>query len=94
MGFQLSHKNNTIAQYLQINSILLAEVIHTVIHLKFVLSYREMTLTRKRGSRHATHAAKALRWRVDQNTKMPYKENNSLLVMVLPYVHGCVVSYI
>ena len=36
----------------------------------------------KRGSRHAAHAANALRWRVDQLLKCPYKENNSLLVMV------------
>ena len=36
----------------------------------------------KRGSRHAARAAKSLRWRVDQITKIPYKENNSLLVMV------------
>ena len=36
----------------------------------------------KRGSKHAAHTAKALRWRVDQLTKMPHKENSSLLVMV------------
>ena len=36
----------------------------------------------KRRSRHAAHAAKALRWRVGQIKKMPYIENNSVLVMV------------
>ena len=29
---------------------------------------------KKRGSRHAAHAAKALRWRVDQLTKMSKKK--------------------
>ena len=35
-----------------------------------------MKFLAKRASRHAARAAKALRWRVDQLLKMPYKENN------------------
>ena len=37
------------------------------------------TIPNKRRSRHAAHAAKALRRRVDQLLKCLYKENNSLV---------------
>ena len=49
---------------------------------KYDYSLRILFFTPKRGSRHAAHAAKALRWRVDQLLKTSYKENSSLFVMV------------
>ena len=39
-----------------------------------------MVVVVKRGSRHAAHAAKALQWRIEQ--LLPYKEKNSLVVML------------
>ena len=47
-----------------------------------MLIMHELNLLSKRGSRHAAHAAKALRWRVDQLLKYLIKKNILFSVMV------------